>query len=97
MNDDRITIFDLNFIDGVDREGTRGQYLIHWFWIDERGRERHEAGQAGDSNVPGMSEIAEAFGPETALKLRTLKPGQSVTWEGRYHGSIKQVLVNRIW
>jgi len=97
MNDERIKIFDLDDLDGVDREGTRGTFVIHWFWVDERGRERHEAGQAGDSDVPGMSEIAEAFGPETASKLRSLRPGQSARWVGTYHGKEKMVMVSRVW
>ena len=95
MDDTNIAVFGLDFLDGTQSTTpTGGQYLVHYFWTDERGRERHEAGQYGD-NV--LSEIAECLGTSEASKLRTLKPGQSATWEGRYHGSTKQVLVNRIW
>lgn len=97
MDDTKFAIFDLNFIDGTNSgTPTGGQYLVHYFWIDERGRERHEAGQYGDKDG-GLSEIEEGLGPVEAAKLRTLKPGQSAVWDGHYHGSVKQVLVNRIW
>lgn len=94
-NDERIQTFDLNFLDGnKTKTPSGGHYLVHYFWTDERGRERHEAGQYGDNE---LSEIAECLGPIEAAKLRALKPGQSATWTGHYHGKQKQVLVNRVW
>lgn len=94
MNDERIAIFDLNFLSATEPKPTGGQYLVHYFWTDERGQERHEAGQYGDNE---LSEIAEGLGTIEASKLRTLRAGQSATWAGRYHGKTKQILVNRIW
>jgi hypothetical protein len=97
MDNSRTATFYLDFLNGTaESHATGGQYLVHYFWTDERGRERHEAGQYGDKDG-GLSEIEEGLGKIEASKLRTLRPGQSATWEGRYHGSMKQVLVNRIW
>ena len=94
MDAENITIFDLNFLAATEQTATGGQYLVHYFWTDERGTERHEAGQYGDK---GDGQIEECLGRVEAAKLRSLRPGQSATWEGQYHGSTKQVLVNRIW
>jgi hypothetical protein len=73
---------------------TGGTYLVHYFWTDARGAERHEAGQYGDNE---LSEIAECLGDYEASRLRNLQPGQSAVWTARFHGSMKQVLVNRIY
>lgn len=91
---DRITTYLLEWLTAAEKQPTGGAYLVHYFWTDERGRERHEAGQYGDNQ---LSEIEEGLGQVEAAKIRTLRPGQSATWEGRYHGSTKQILVNRIW
>ncbi len=97
-NDERIQIFDLNFLDGTEtKTPSGGQYLVHYFWTEVgiRGeKERHEAGQYGDNE---LSEIAECLGPIEAAKLRALKPGQSATWTGHFHGKAKMILVNRVW
>lgn len=96
MKDERIAILDIDKLDeDAERYPTKGHYLVHWFWTDGIGRERHEAGQYGDRGN-GLSEIEEVFGKDQACRLRSLMPGQSTTWEGHYHGSWKQVFVNRI-
>ncbi len=99
MKDERTSIFHLDFVtaEAEDRP-SRGLYLVHYFWTEVgiRGeKERHEAGQYGDT--PGMSEISEILGDVVARKLRTLKPGQGMTWDRTHKGQLQQILVNRIW
>jgi hypothetical protein len=97
MQDERIATLALEALEPPALEcATGGAYLVHYFWTDERGRERHEAGQYGDKG-DGLSEIEECLGSLEAARLRNLRPGQSATWEGRYHGSRKRILANRIW
>lgn len=94
---ERIKTFTIQQLEPAGPYAFGGQYLVHYFWTDKGGRERHEAGQYGDKDAE-LSEIAECLGAfEEAPRLRSLRPGQSATWKGIYHGAVKQVLVNRIW
>ncbi len=99
MKDERTTIFHLDFTTAPpDNTPTNGLYLVHYFWTEVgiRGeRECHEAQQYYDHK--GFSEITEVLGEVVARKLRTLKPGQGMTWDRPHQGNLQQILVNRIW